>query len=923
MRKKRLLVVAAVLGMITLPVALLWGFPSGGKGGFGHAFNAKSIAAQTFAYVEYSYVDPKRVDPLKMLESAFRQLETQYAEVIVDVNEKKTSATVRVGGNEQAFDLTRATDLQEAAALLDEVVAFAGKSLGSDAEPEKLLYFTLNGALRSLDPHTNAYGSKHFKDFKVQTSGSFGGIGFTFNVQDGELTIISPIPDTPASRAGLQSGDQILFVDGTPTTNMTSDAAVGRMRGDPGTQVTLTIGREGWSAPRDFVITREIIKIVSVESRVLNGDKLPPVVYARVKNFQTNTSTELRNAIKKLQTPQTAGVILDLRDNPGGLLEEAVRLADGFLDEGTIVSTRNRAGTSGKFERAGSADEPFTRLPLVVLVNRGSASASEIVAGALQDKRAVVLGEKTYGKGSVQQMFPLTDGGGVLLTVAQYLTPGDISIQSIGIQPDLRLDPVTVEKERLLLDPVREHPDESGLENAFNEWGNARREPVASVRYLRVGSDDRHKAKKPGEEEKYHEPSEAEKAAKLLGEFEVRLSRRVLAAAAGKPGASTREGLLPIARRVLEQAAPEEEQKIAAALTALGVDWTAGGGTADGLRFTASLPSGLGLQAGEKSKLTVTVKNEGTVPVFRAWGRTASANPLFRNLDFAFGKLAPGEERSWSTEVEVPGAAERRWDALTLKISTAAGAAPASYGGSVQTNARPSPSFAYTYTATDENAADRTKSGDGVLEEGERLRLDLAVENDGGAASPRVDVNLHADEKERLYLEEVRRRLENLGAGDTQHAALAFRVEKPLEDGRVKANITISDRANGSFFADTLEFPTGAPYEKSGARLPGRITLTETPALTTENESVPLAFRVDDDGAVKDVVVYRGQKKIHFARNTAGGKSFPVSLSVPLEKGSNRLVIVARDDKEIPSQKVIYVYRKGELDKTAEVSVVP
>ncbi|HWR98688.1 MAG TPA: S41 family peptidase, partial [Candidatus Methanoperedens sp.] len=419
------LVAAAALALFLRAAPLpAFGPGSGGRTGMpaDHgSLAAQSIASQALTYIDAFYVDPKRVAPMAMLESAFRTVESQYPEVIVDLAADKKSVAVRARGFEKSFDLTKVEGTAGVARTIDDIVAFVAERLGEDVEKDKLLYLAVNGALRALDPHTNIFSRKHFKDFKTSTSGTFGGIGFTFNVLDGEITIISPIPDTPAARAGLQSGDRILFIDGVPTTNMSSDAAVGRMRGEPGTPVTLTVAREGWTEARDFPIVREIIRIISVESRNLNGGGEAPVIYARVKNFQTDTSAELAAALRKHEKPGTAGVILDLRDNPGGLLDEAVKLADGFLDEGAIVSTRNRSGR-GKVDSAGRSDEPFTRLPLVVLVNRGSASASEIVSAALQDRRALLIGERTFGKGSVQSVLPLDGGDALKLTTARYYT---------------------------------------------------------------------------------------------------------------------------------------------------------------------------------------------------------------------------------------------------------------------------------------------------------------------------------------------------------------------------------------------------------------------------------------------------------------------------------------------------------------------
>ena len=916
--------VAAAL-VVLLKVAPLpaFGPGMGGKSGapVGHGTASQTVSSQAFMYVDAFYVDPLRVVPIKLLESAFRSVESQYPEVIVDLASDKKSVTVRARGFDRTFDLSMLTGTADIARAIDQVVGFVAERLGADVEKDKLLYLAVNGALRELDPHTNIFSTKHFKDFKTSTSGSFGGIGFTFNAMDGELTIISPIPDTPAARAGLQSGDKIVFIDGVPTTNMSSDTAVGRMRGEPGTPVTLTVARDGWNEPRDFPIIREIIKIISVESRLLTGDDGPPVVYARVKNFQTDTSTELAAAIRKLETPATAGVILDMRDNPGGLLDEAVKLADGFLDEGAIVSTRNRTGR-GNVDSARRNDRLFTRLPLVVLVNRGSASASEIVSAALQDQRALLIGERTFGKGSVQQAFPLSDGGGVLLTVAQYLTPGDVSIQSIGVEPDIALDPVLVSAERLQLAAVKSHLGEADLENAFSSWGNARREAVASQRFLRTEERERDLMGKKREERR--EPTEQEKAAKLSGEFEVRLARRILGAAVGRSDAATRAGLLAVAQGVMAKSVPEEEQKIGTALAARTIDWSAGNASAGAAaKLVARLPQGQILRAGEKTGITIAVTNTGGETLHHVWGRTLSTNPLLKNIDFAFGTIAPGQTREWTAPFEVPGAVEERWDTLSLNLQANGGGAVTVSGGSLETKARPAPDYAYRYTLTDENLQDRKKSGDGRLEAGERARLTVEVTNRGQAESTLLEVNLSADEKEELYLEEARRKIEKFAASSAQSAPFSFKVIRPLESGKVKIGLSFTDRAAGGFFVDALEIPTNTPYSAGESRVPPQITLADPLPLVTEAAQVTLAVRATDDGSVKDVVVYRGEKKLTYARNREGAAPFPLTLTVPLESGSNRIVVIARDDRDIPAQKIIYVHRRGAEAVAAAASGKP
>ena len=303
-------------------------------------------------------------------------------------------------------------------------------------DSKKLIYGAIKGMLETLDPHSAFLDPDIYKELQVETKGSFGGLGIEITIRDGILTIVSPIEDTPAFRAGLKAGDRILKIDGQPTKEMTLFEAVKRMRGKKGTEVVLTIAREDLPEPTDVKLIRDIIKIRSVKNKLIDN----AYGYVRITQFQEDTSEELKKALKDLESQvQTGlkGLVLDLRNNPGGLLDQAVKVADEFLDSGKIVYTNGRMD-SQKMEFFAHPQKDRHPYSMIVLVNGGSASASEIVAGALQDqKRAVLLGTTTFGKGSVQTIIPLDDGSGLKLTTAQYFTPSGRSIQAKGIEPDI------------------------------------------------------------------------------------------------------------------------------------------------------------------------------------------------------------------------------------------------------------------------------------------------------------------------------------------------------------------------------------------------------------------------------------------------------------------------------------------------------
>jgi carboxyl-terminal processing protease len=303
-----------------------------------------------------------------------------------------------------------------------------------DVDSKELLEGAIKGMLNSLDPHSSYMDPEDFKDLQIETKGSFSGIGIEITMKDSILTVVSPIDDTPAFKKGLKAGDKILKIEGEPTKDMTLVDAVKRLRGANGTDVTISIHREGWTELKDFTITRDNIPLISVKAKTLE----PGYGYIRIRSFQANTTKDFKKSMDDLtKDDDLKGLVLDLRNNPGGLLDQAVRISDVFLDEGLIVYTKSRRKENNLSYSAHKNGASYT-FPIVVLVNEGSASASEIVAGALQDhKRALVLGAQSFGKGSVQTIHPMSNGAGLRLTTALYYTPNGRSIQATGITPDI------------------------------------------------------------------------------------------------------------------------------------------------------------------------------------------------------------------------------------------------------------------------------------------------------------------------------------------------------------------------------------------------------------------------------------------------------------------------------------------------------
>ncbi|MDH3689359.1 MAG: S41 family peptidase [Gammaproteobacteria bacterium] len=312
-------------------------------------------------------------------------------------------------------------------------------------EDKSLLNDAIDGMLGGLDPHSAYLSPESFKEVRIGTEGQFGGLGIEVTMENGFVKVVAPIDDTPAYKAGLQSGDLIIRLDDQQVKGMTLNDAVKLMRGEPGTEIKLTVVREGQAKPLEIVVERAVIKVTSVKSRVLE----PGYAYVRITQFQGGTAESLRRVIgdlKKESGGSLKGLVLDLRNNPGGTLNGAVAVSDAFLTDGIIVYTKGRSVDS-ELRFTATPSDYLDGAPIVVLVNGGSASASEIVAGALQDhKRAIIMGTKTFGKGSVQTILPMNNGAALKITTARYYTPNDRSIQATGIEPDVEVENLTLAK---------------------------------------------------------------------------------------------------------------------------------------------------------------------------------------------------------------------------------------------------------------------------------------------------------------------------------------------------------------------------------------------------------------------------------------------------------------------------------------------
>ena len=350
--------------------------------------------------------------------------------------------------------------------VFSEILSLIESNYVEPTENDSMIEGAIRGMVKSLDPHTSYMPPSSYKEMQVETTGKFGGLGIEISIRDGVLTVVSPIEETPAFRAGIKPGDKIIKIEDESTLDMTLQDAVTRLRGETGSPITITIFRKSFKAPKEFTIVRDIIKVRSIVSKLYEND----IGYIKIRSFSKNTSSDLDKALEDLGQKGITKLILDVRNNPGGLLNQAVEVTDRFLNrENLIVYTKGRSDEQNM--RFTSHDKVAgVTYPMIILVNGGSASASEIVAGALQDlNRAVILGTQTFGKGSVQTIIPLSDGSALRLTTARYYTPSGRVIQENGIMPDIVVEMRPVSKVEKKEDEVEEPEEKSRLRRFLRE----------------------------------------------------------------------------------------------------------------------------------------------------------------------------------------------------------------------------------------------------------------------------------------------------------------------------------------------------------------------------------------------------------------------------------------------------------------------
>ncbi len=820
------------------------------------------IVNRVLYFVSQNYFDKGRVDPRRMLVGALDFLQKDVPEILIDrfPEHEPKQVRVTVNGKQQTFSIERVDAPWNLSSSLKEIFRFIQPRL-QPVEPKdearrlvEIEMAAANGLLYTLDPHSVLLDVESFKDMRMTTQGKFGGLGIVIEMdKKGRITVKKPMLDTPAIRAGIRARDHIGRINNESTVNMTLQEAVDRLRGEVGAPVDVYIDRDGVSGTKKFTIVRDSIRPPAIDppARVLSLAASPDkpggkIGYFRISSFSANTERDLMEALGMFEREKVKGLIMDLRSNPGGLYDQAQKVADAFIESGVLVSMVGVGGMQRKDETATRNGD--VKLPLAVLVNQYSASASEIVAGAVKNlDRGVVIGETTFGKGSVQMLFdidsPVSFSGkaredklGLKLTTAQYLTPGDLSIQGVGVTPDVELVPLQVRKRQdeawiKLQSSTRRRQEadyEWHLENPSARKGV---KPSELLSYLYVPPPNSLKAAQEEDEERAEEvedeaPTEVEES---RTDFLMDFARDLLLQAK----TSRRRELVTQSKAFFDKVRLDEDKKVAAALEKLGVDWSIGPASTGVAQLAATLVPTTGdgrYTAGQTVKLRGTVKNQGAIPAYRVRAVLKSDNAMFDENEMVFGKIGPGETKTYDLSVKLQKNTLTRTDVIRANLTAVGPIKATTPELTLNIAGLARPLFAYAYQTIDDVAGNL----DGQVQRGERVRLLIKVKNIGAGPSIKTEAILRNGQgQEGILISAGRFNAKDLAAGATATFSFVYEVGTDYRGDDYTLELSVADTVFGESVSDKIKIKI-APAGKVPETAVGSLAVTRPDAILRE-----------------------------------------------------------------------------------------
>ncbi|MGA0375958.1 MAG: S41 family peptidase [bacterium] len=844
--------------------------------------------------IQLDYLELGRLDFSELQEAALLALEREIAEVRVVTPQSKSESQRILFRESTLVKLDSPLSLREMYEGLQSLILKLHEKL-PEYQSTELELIALGAIMSSLDPHSVVLPPSSYAEFNENTRGRFAGVGIVIGIRDKQLTIISLMEGGPAERAGLRIGDQVKEIDGESTKKMSLSAIMQGLRGEIGSRMDLTVERSGKEIT--YELQREDIQISSSDSVDLRFEDGIPVRYLRLKLFQEDTSTDLEKQLDNLDS--VAGLILDLRGNPGGLLQEAVRVSDLFLPpEKRIVSTQTNTDLTSYDSHQLLSSPKIQNIPIVVLVNGQSASASEIVSAALKvNNRAIVVGEQTFGKGSVQSIWGMPGNFGLKMTIARYLTPDNLSIQDVGVQPDLQLDPLYLLENDIHLRSLQQ---ESKAENYI-------------LHYIRDSEDEETDMDKPLS------------AAEIENDDYVRIAVRLLRE--HLPYQETMKATLARSHAMLQ--AQAEKEVVSEILQQAKLDWTLSSPSPTELpelQISFEQEIDLGVWQGitppfasdRKLRIKVQLENKGSMPMERVLVVSESSIDWLDDIEFPFGKLEGGEKGLWVREIDVDQQENPSW--LPLDFLVLEGEDQELLRKEFLWSVVPDalPTFSMGFQIIDNGSAGSVGNGDGIPQSGETLALKVNLEMQDPQELEEVVLRIGSSEDGLIWLQD-RVEWKSLKDGQSYEENLLVRIPQGIEQlGRWQVALFVP-RVDQALWNYHWMGKIGPEARVEPPVLQTNFIRDDLPILTRDEE---LIWNIDlsDDNGLEDLQCFVNGKKLnYFSLNNK--RSEALVWNSPLLEGKNLIELVARDSLGASIRHQWHVWREDrEQNSTGTVS---
>ena len=852
------------------------------------------LLAEVLMRIQLDYLELGRLDFPELQEAALLALEREIAEVRVVTPQSKSESQRVLFREKTLVKLDSPLSLREMYEGLQSLILKLREKL-PEYQSTELELIALGAIMSGLDPHSVVLPPSSYAEFNENTRGRFAGVGIVIGIRDKQLTIISLMEGGPAERAGLRIGDQVKEIDGESTKKMSLSAIMQGLRGEIGSRMDLTVERSGKEIT--YELQREDIQISSSDSVDLRFDDGIPVRYIRLKLFQEDTSTDLEKQLENLDS--VAGLILDLRGNPGGLLQEAIRVSDLFLPpEKRIVSTQTNTDLTSYDSHQLLSSPKIQNIPIVVLVNGQSASASEIVSAALKvNNRAIVVGEQTFGKGSVQSIWGMPGDFGLKMTIAHYLTPDNLSIQDVGVQPDLQLDPLYLSENDIHLRSLQQ---ESKAENYI-------------LHYMRDSEDEETDMDKPLS------------AAEIENDDYVRIAVRLLRE--HLPYQEPMKATLARSHAMLQTQA--EKEVVIEISKQAELDWTLSSPSPTELpelQISFEQEIDLGVWEGitppfasdRKLRIKVQLENKGSMPMERVLVVSESSIDWLDDIEFPFGKLEGGEKGLWVREIDVDQQENPSW--LPLDFLVLEGEDQELLRKEFLWSVIPDelPTFSMGFQLIDNGTAGSVGNGDGIPQSGETLALKVNLEMQDPQELEEVVLRIGSSEDGLIWLQD-RVEWKSLKDGQSYEENLLVRIPQGIEQfGRWQVALFVP-RVDQALWNYHWMGKIGPEAIVEPPVLQTNFISDDLPILTGDEE---LIWKIDlsDDGGMEDLLCFvNGRKLNYFSLNNK--RSEALVWNSPLLEGKNLIELVARDSQGASIRHQWHVWREDrEQNSTGTIS---